>query len=97
MNRPCIQRTVFKNYGSNDESYGYRIYDDHGQSYCNIMEEKDLKLSDPDFLRKAHETFDDVADSIFDFALERGIYIDDNWYEFGFSDDNGSWCLKEGA
>jgi len=84
MNRPCIQRTVFQNYGSGDESYGYRMYDNHGQTYCNVMDKNDLALPDREFLLKAKKTFDEVADGLFDFALGNGIYVDDIWYDFAY-------------
>ena len=82
MNRPCIQRTIFVDAHNGDKSFGYRIYDDHGQDYCNTLDENDLKLPDQDFLHKAKENFSEVADSIFDYALEHGIYVDDEWYHF---------------
>ena len=82
MNRAIIQRTTFTNHPNNEKTFGYCIYDDYGQSYNNVMDEQDMTLSPPSFLAKAKETFDDVADSIFDGAVEHGgIYIDDDWYE----------------
>jgi len=87
MNQPCIQRTIFVNAHCGDKSFGYRIYDDYGQDYCNILDEKDLKLSDQDFLDKAKESFSEVANSIFDYALEHGIYVDDKWYHLNIEDD----------
>lgn len=80
-NRACIQRTIFVNHGSNEKTYGFRIYDDCGQDYCNSMLENDLNLPEKEFLQKAKLHFSEVANSIFDFALGTGgIYIDDNWY-----------------
>lgn len=86
-NRATIQRTVFVDFQTDEKSFGYRIYDDHGQSYCNVMEEADLKLGAEDFLRKAQDTFDETANSIFDSALDNGIYIDSDWYRFKLDGD----------
>ena len=92
MNRPCIQRTVFENYGIGDKSFGFRFYDDHEQTYNNTMQEADLKLLDEDFLRRAQQHFDKVALDLFDFCLEHGLYVDDNWYHFKLDDQDG-WGL----
>lgn len=91
MNRPCVQRTVFQDFGKEEKTYGFRIYDDHGQSYGNMMKEEDLKLSDQEFLELAVDLFDDAGTAIFDFALERGIYVDDHWYQFDL--DGEDWTL----
>jgi hypothetical protein len=95
MNRACIQRTEFRSYGYLDATYGYRIWDDHGQDYNNCMEEDDLKLSDEEFLRKASETFSEAADMIFEYAMEHGIHVDGRWYQFDRS--GGMWRLVEQA
>jgi hypothetical protein len=79
-NRASIQRTVFVNHHDNSKSFGYRMYDDEGQTYCNTLEEADLDLPDPQFLEKAAENFDEVADTIFEFAIGNGIFIDEEWY-----------------
>jgi hypothetical protein len=86
-NRACLQRTVFNNFGNTKVTFGFRFYDDYGQTYCNTMEKEDLELPDEEFFKRAHENFDDTGESIYDNALERGIYIDDKWYEFDLSGD----------
>ena len=68
-NRACIQRTIFINANSGEKSFGFRIYGDYGQSYCNGMTEAETKLPDQRFLDKAKEYFDDVASSIYDLSL----------------------------
>ena len=81
-NRVTLQRTVFNNYGTEEKTFGFRLYDDFGQTYGNMMAEKDLELKDEAFFNKVcNENAGDNADVMIDWALEHGIYIDDNWYE----------------
>lgn len=89
MNKPCIQRTIFVDHPSGEKSYGYRMYDDEGQTYNNVMGKDIFDMSPQEFLDKARESFDDMANSIFDFALEHGLYVDDCWYHFNLEDSNG--------
>ena len=84
-NRATIQRTVFTDYNDHNQTFGYRMYDDEGQTYCNTMEAEDLNLNDEEFVKKASENFDDMASEIFAFALEKGILVDDNWHTFDLS------------
>ena len=96
-NRITIQRTVFKNFNTENETYGYRIYDDYGQSYSNIMDLDELKLNDNDFIHAAHDMFDDISNAMFEFALEQGhITIDDTYYNINLNGDEG-WELVEPA
>jgi hypothetical protein len=81
MNKPTVQRTVFTNHHNNSKSYGFRVYDDYGQTYCNILEESGLKKSDEEFLVLVSEMADDVADAMLDFAMDHGITIDDVFYD----------------
>ena len=91
MNRPILQRTIFTNAKNKKEkSYGFRISDDHGQEFSDVLKAKDLKLSDQRFLNKCRECFGDVGNSIFDCALEHGMYIDDTWYTFDLNHKNGA-------
>lgn len=83
-NRATLQRTIFVNHPSGDKTYGYRIYDDYEQTYCNILSEDDLdmNISPSAFLAKAKETFDNTSDSIFSGAIDHGgIYVDGDWFE----------------
>ena len=93
MNRPCIQRTTFIDHPSGDKSYGYRFYDDHGQTYCNTLAENIFEMTPGDFLRHVENEFDNVAESIFDYALEHGIYVDDEYFTFKVDDKDGTWEL----
>ena len=96
MNRVTLQRTRFTNLhleqlpdGANcladipekDETLGLRMYDDFSQTYCNNIESRELMLPDEDFLKFVYEAADDLATDMFDFAMDNGMYIDDNWYE----------------
>ena len=89
MNRACIQRTVFIDHPTGEKSFGYRMYDDHGQTYCNTLSEAIMQMSPQAFLDSAQPTFDDVATAIYDHALERGLYVDDSWYHFNLEGKNG--------
>ena len=90
-----ITRTEFRNYGTNEVSYGYRIWDNYGQHYSNNFIKEDLEVSAEEFLEKIVDTFSEVADAIFDNALERGcIYVDDERIELVITD--GQWEIKRG-
>lgn len=81
-NRVTLQRTVFCNYNTRDKTFGFRIYDDMGQTYGNYMEEKELKKSDKDFFNYVCDFGNDRGSSeMIDWALEYGCYIDDTWHE----------------
>lgn len=88
-NKATIQRTTFIDHPSEEKSYGFRIYDDNGQSYCNTLKENIFSMSPQEFLDHIQLEIDadPVALSIFDFALERGIYIDEYWYKFDLTND----------
>ena len=94
MNIPTLVRTIFTNACKGDYSFGYRFYDDHGQTYCNTLERHDLDLSDQEFLDKIKDQFDDVANSMFDFALDHGIEIDGNFYRFDLTAENRPKLIK---
>ena len=81
-NRVTIQRTVFKNYGKTEETFGFRMYDDYGQSYSNCIPEEQLKLPDEDFFNLVCDEYSDENSSVMiDWVLEHGCYIDSTWYE----------------
>lgn len=85
MNRATIRRTVFQNFPAGEKTYGFRIYDDYGQEYCNMLEKETMELPDKDFFEIVKSNAGD--NSIIDIAIENGgIFIDDDWYRF---DDNG--------
>lgn len=83
-NRVTITRTEFKNIKGGESSLGYRIYDEYGQEYNNCVDEKDIDLDDLLFLELVvMETVGDVGSAMLMFIRdeEKGIYIDDTWYD----------------
>ena len=92
-NRVHVQRTRFTNLvlqklpsgelclEDDRESFGFRIYDDFDQAYCNTLNAKDLVCSDATFLKLIEESADDNMRDMISFALDHGIYIDDEWYD----------------
>jgi hypothetical protein len=64
--------------------YGYRLFDDYVQTYCNIWEKEDIKLPPLEILNKAVSELDEVAGMIIDDVIEneKGIYIGDDWFEW---------------
>lgn len=97
-NNVYIQRTEFTNVATirEEPSYGYRIYDDYDQTYCNTMAGADMQLEPSEFLAIAIHTFDERATSMFDFAChDKGaIYIDDERYTLT-DDGHGNWKLSK--
>ena len=94
MNVPTLIRTIFTDATTCEHSFGYRFYDDHGQTYCNTLERADLNLPDQEFLDKIKDQFDDVANSIFDFALEHTISIDGRFYRFNLEAEGGPMLIS---
>ena len=81
MNRPTLLSTTFVDM-SVETSYGYRLFDDYGQTYCNIgsyLIEDDLEL-----LQFAMENSDDYSRTLFKFLIEdqKGLNINNSWYDF---------------
>lgn len=87
MSNPAtIQRTIFKNYSTNEESYGIRVFDDYGKTYYNTMSLDTLKLGDMGLLALIHRELmygeDDVLDDIINTGTRNGgIFIDATWYD----------------
>lgn len=83
-NRVTIQRTTFTPYNGGEASFGYRAYDDHGQTYDNTLSEEQMKLSDEEFFRYVVDYGDTLAQDMISFLLEydNGLYIDDTWYDY---------------
>jgi len=96
MNRACIQRTVFVDHPKKEKTFGYRMYDDHGQTYCNTLTEDIMKMSHQAFLDAVQPGFDDVASAIYDHALEHGLYVDDSWYHFNLEGKDGPVLIPPG-
>ena len=84
-NRVTLTATQFKNVKSDDEpTYGYRMYDDAGQAYCNIFTKEDVQKDDLDFLKLVWENAGSDEGSMFDFMrqYEKGIFINGSWYDW---------------
>src|ERR1700704_6214349 len=81
-NRVPIVPTIFKNERSNPETYGYRAYDDHGQTYCNGWDE--IPDNDLDVLAQAMSEPDEVLAGMLLFVSEyqTGIYIEHLYYHW---------------
>jgi hypothetical protein len=84
-NRACIQRCEFVDFPARDVSYGFRAYDDYGQTYLNTATAEVLALDHLDFLAWVVKNVDDeyvvgMLDSVKE--SERGLYIDDIWWEW---------------
>lgn len=82
MNRVTLQPIVFENHPQGDKTYGYCIYDDHGQTYCNTWES--IPDDDLEILGKVINDGDEIAQSILSYVLDcaRGLYIGDMWYNW---------------
>jgi hypothetical protein len=82
MNRITLQPTIFENHPQGDKTYGYRIYDNHGQTYCNTWES--IPDDDVEILSMIMEDGDDIAQDILSFMHEQGsgLYIGDEWYDW---------------
>jgi len=81
-NRVTLQSTTFQNHPSKEETHGYRMYDDYGQSYNNLLDKKQMEdMSDADLLHEAANSGDDVMDAMIEHAIENGMFINDEWYD----------------
>ncbi|KKN99039.1 hypothetical protein LCGC14_0142840 [marine sediment metagenome] len=80
MNRITLQPTIFINHPYGNETFGYRIYDDHGQTYSNVWDS--MPDSDMEALSRVMDDGDETAQNILGFMHEQGlgIYIGDEWY-----------------
>lgn len=81
-NKVNLIRTKFTDLKSGDESYGYRIYDDYSQDYSMFT---DMVTRPPDddkvFLRLVADGCPESVSQTIDWAIEHGMYIDDQWFE----------------
>ncbi len=83
-NQVSIIRTVFRDFATGDETFGFRVYDDHGQDYCNLLQKDDLEREDKEFLQRVKANRSEVIDSLIDFVFEneKGVFVDDTFYQF---------------
>ena len=82
MNRVTIQPTVFENRPTGEKAYGYRMYDNQGQTYYNSWEL--IPDDDLEILALVLDDMDVVAQLMLDFVQghEQGIYIGKEWYNW---------------
>ena len=81
-NKVTIQPTVFLNHGTNEKTFGVRVYDDYGQTYDNSWDS--IPDDDMDILSKVAESDDDMISTMIDFIKEnqKGILIGNQWYDW---------------
>lgn len=86
-NQVTIQPTKFEDVRTGDVTYGFRAYDDYGQSYGNTMDS--ISDDDLEFLREVCEKYysvlgDQYLVSLLDSVveMEKGLYIGDTYYEY---------------
>jgi hypothetical protein len=88
--QPCKFVNISKDGEEEEVSYGFRLYDDYGQTYTNVIDEdeflKDIRKLEPVALIKKYFCLtgeDSVADAILDGVIEKGgMYWNDSWIEF---------------
>jgi hypothetical protein len=83
-NRVTLERTYFRSKESlGEESEGFRIYDDYDQDYNNTVEPVAMLYEPLIFLayiiKNGHVS--DRAGLMLDYAMDNGMYIDDDWFE----------------
>lgn len=84
-NRICIQRCEFANYPNHDLTYGFRAYDDYGQTYGNTCSIEQMTAEPLEFLKWLAENVEDACLlEMIDFAKDArtGLYIDDTWHDW---------------
>lgn len=86
-NRVMFQMTKFVDLNENliegGENYGFRIADDYGQTYSNVLtKDEALSFSPEKALLVLLEQFDEFMNSV----KGKGFYFNDRWISV---DDNG--------
>jgi len=86
MNSPALIATTFTDL-SGHVSYGYRLYDNYGKTYCNMSScliEDDLEL-----LQFAIREEDEFSETLFAFLSEeqQGLEINNEFYDFDLIKD----------
>lgn len=81
MNIVTITRTKFTNIESGSETFGFRIYDDNGQTYDNCFSEAECALADKELFNLiCDRSSDGELSALIDWAMEHGIDIDGESY-----------------
>ncbi|UCG02539.1 MAG: hypothetical protein JSW11_00815 [Candidatus Heimdallarchaeota archaeon] len=78
MNIVTIQPTEFKNVRTGEITYGFRMYDDHGQTYDNTWET--IPDDDMEVLSLIMESSDKETEEMIDDTIGTGLYIGNEWY-----------------
>jgi hypothetical protein len=93
MNIVTIQPTIFENSPQGDKTFGYRMYDDYGQTYSNTWES--MLTDDMEILQSVMDDGDDIAADMLSFLLEngKGLCIGNTWYDF--EDIKHLWGLED--
>jgi hypothetical protein len=81
-NRITVVATEFKTKAG--DTYGYRMYDDYGQTYCNLFDESIMSMPDLEILGQVVDNLDDVSKAMVDHCneMQQGIMVNDNWYDY---------------
>lgn len=87
MNRVSITRTKFTNLANGKETFGYRMYDDHGCSYANTFTDENgastLPEDDLDLLAEIVGCpINDETSAMLAAVEENGVEIDGEWYDW---------------
>jgi hypothetical protein len=82
MNKVTIQPTIFENHPQGTKTFGYRMYDDYGQTYLNTWES--IPDDDIDILTMIIDSEDEIEVAMINHLLDRcqGLFIGDEWYEW---------------
>lgn len=84
-NQVSIVRTKFIDVRDGDVTFGYRIMDDYGYSYNDLMREQDLHPEDDmKFLEEVFAIAGPAEEKLLDFVIEMcaGVTIDGLYYPF---------------
>lgn len=81
-NKTSLVRTKFTDLATGEETFGFRIYCDYSNGYCNIFKNKPDD-DDLDFLAMAVEMANGETKNIFENLKNGfGINIDGIWYDY---------------
>jgi len=85
-NQITIRPTEFRNIRTGDVTFGYRMYDNYGQTYdnCIFNTKDDIPDDDLELVKMVKDNPNDVAGAMFDYIQENqgDIWVDDEWYEW---------------
>lgn len=86
-NIATIQPTIFQNHGTENKTYGVRVYDNYGQAYDNTWDS--IPDDDMEILRLIKDNDNEIISAIIDFVVEEeeGIMIGEEYYEWDIIKD----------